>query len=132
MRGKDRDQLWSIRIVMCIVQIFRVRSKSDFWTSGDQVGEGGFVPPIVCELEKSLLRIDGHEHPTAIKVEEVDNKVILSLYPYTKTNGEPDGECAFQLVMDGKGAEALGTWLSGRGRDGGGRGSMLSMGRTND
>lgn len=90
------------------------------------------MPPIVCELEKSLLRIDGHEHPTAIKVEEVDNKVILSLYPYTKTNGEPDGECAFQLVMDGKGAEALGTWLSGRGRDGGGRGSMLSMGRTND
>jgi len=84
----------------------------------------------VGALDKwGVMRIDGKEHDTVIKVrvEQVKDgeRVVLSLFPYS------DEACAIELIMDGAGANELGRWLLGRGRDGSGRGSMFSLGRTN-
>lgn len=131
MRDGEPRALWDIRTIMCILQLLRVRLHVDFWTAANAVGEGGFVPPIVWALEEleaeGFMKIDGREHHTAVeaRVEKVqgEDRVVISILPYG------DGECAVELIMNGAGAEELGRWLTGRGRDGTGRGSMFSMGK---
>ena len=110
---EERSHNCNIRIILILLRIFKVRSNPVFWTSEDGVGEKGFIPPCVEPLEEKrrAMQIDGKEHKSTAKVEVVNGEVKLQLYPYG-----PGEECAFELVMEGKEAQMLGTWLLGKGR----------------
>ena len=110
---EEKEHYHNIRIILILLRIFKVRSSPIFWTSEDSVGEQGFIPPLVEPLERKrkTMQIDGKEHDTNAKVEVVNGMVKLRLFPYG-----PGEECAFELIMEGKEAEMLGTWLVGKGR----------------
>lgn len=110
---EERNHNYNIRIILVLLRIFKVRSSLTFWTSDDSVGEKGFTPPLIKLLEKKrrTMQVDGKQHESTAKVEVINGEVKLQLFPYG-----PGEECAFELIMNGKEAEILGSWLLGKGR----------------
>lgn len=127
MRGlEDRSTALDVRVIMVLLRTFQVRSRIDFWTEPSDVQENCKIPELVQEWD---VITDNQMHETAVNIAETETGVMIQLFPEKDMDGQFTNQCLCEIHLTSEEAKQLGTWLVGKGRMGGQRGSLLSEGR---